>query len=71
MYARTEELKNKAYRINRENIKKAIGIQVSLKKNKKNLKKNTFYQNMIVFTASNVTILNPSCDRNVHTYATN
>ena len=71
MYARTEELKNKAYRINRENIKKAIGIQVSLKKNKKNLKKNTFYQNMIVFTDSNVTILNPSYDRNVHTYATN
>ena len=47
MYVTTKELKKKAFREKRQNIKQAIGIQVTFISENKH--KNIFYQNTTIF----------------------
>ena len=60
MYATTKELKKKAFRVKRQNIKWAIGIQVTFISENKH--KNIFYQNTTIFLANYASIF--------HTYTT-
>ena len=68
-YATTKELKKMSLRINSQNIRQEIGIQVAFIMGKKLQKEHFLVKNAVISVTFGF-ILNPCQNGNVHTYAT-